>query len=552
MLKLMLLQIDSFGPLPAIIAAVLAIVVIFVTLIKRYKRCPSDRILVVYGKVGGGQSAKCIHGGAAFIFPVIQDYQFLDLTPISIEVNLINALSKQNIRVNVPSRFTIGISTEPGIMQNAAERLLGLGQNEIQELAQEIIFGQLRLVVASMDIEEINSDRDKFLTNISKSVETELKKVGLKLINVNITDIVDESGYIEALGKEAAAHAINAARKSVAEKTRDGSIGEANAVQDERTQVAELYAKAKIGEANASQNERTQVAAANAHAKIGEANADQNERVQTASAIAKAKIGEAEALKDERIKTSEANARAIDGENIAKISIAESDALRREREAEAEKRAIASEKVQAAKALEESYAAEKEAEDARASRDKATKYADIVVPAEIAKSKVEIDAEAEAENIRRIAKGEADAILMKKQAEAKGLYEILTKQAAGFDEIVKAAGNDPKNAAMLIIADKLPELVKTQAEAIKNIKIDKVTVWENGGGKDGKTSTSNFISGMYKSVPPLQEMFNMAGMQLPDYLKGKEIPAELASEVTETPPEASPDTTDEGTSEDAK
>ena len=537
MLNLIVLQSSQFAGLIGIGVAILFIFILLVTMIKRYKRCPSDRILVVYGKVGGGESAKCIHGGAAFIFPVIQDYQFLDLTPISIEVNLVNALSKQNIRVNVPSRFTIGISTEPGIMQNAAERLLGLPQDSIQDLAQEIIFGQLRLVVASMDIEEINNDRDKFLTNISQSVETELKKVGLKLINVNITDIVDESGYIEALGKEAAAHAINAARKSVAEKTRDGSIGEADAVQDETIKVSELKAKAKIGEAKAAQNERIQVAAAMAEAKIGEANANQNERVQTANAVALAKIGEAEALRSERIKTSEANALAITGENTAKISIAESDALRREREAEAEKRAIATEKIQAAKALEEAYAAEQEAENARASRDKATKYADIVVPAEIAKSKVEIDAEAKAENIRRIAKGEADAIFLKAEAEAKGLYEVLTKQAAGFDKIVQAAGNDSKNAALLLIADKLPELVKTQAEAIKNIKIDKVTVWENGGGKEGKTSTSNFISGMYKSVPPLQEMFNMAGMQLPEYLKGKEIPIDLVEDKNNEPKE---------------
>ncbi|MEC3906454.1 SPFH domain-containing protein [Tamlana sp. 2201CG12-4] len=523
MLLTISLQAFNIGFPMAVIAAILFIFLFFIILIRRYKRCPSDRILVVYGKVGGGQSAKCIHGGAAFIFPVIQDYEFLDLTPISIEVNLVNALSKQNIRVNVPSRFTIGVSTEPGVMQNAAERLLGLAMSDIQELAKEIIFGQLRLVVASMDIEEINSDRDKFLSNISKSVESELKKVGLKLINVNITDIVDESGYIEALGKEAAAHAINAARKSVAEKTRDGSIGEANAVQDERTQVAELNAKAKIGEANAMQNERTQVAAANAQAKIGEANASQTERVQTASAVAQAKIGEAEALKEERIKTSEANARAIDGENIAKISIAESDAQRREREAEAEKRAIAAEKVQAAKALEEAYAAEKEAEVARAERERSSQLADIIVPAEIDKRKVEIDAEAEAENIRRIAKGQADAILLKAQAEAEGLYEVLTKQAAGLDQIVKAAGNDSKDAVLLLIADKLPELVKTQAEAIKNIKIDKVTVWENGGSKNGKSSTANFLSGMYKSVPPLQDMFNMAGMQLPEYLSGKEV-----------------------------
>jgi flotillin len=453
-----LLTLETFNlGLPiVVIIAILFIFVMLIVLIKRYKRCPSDRILVVYGKVGGGQSAKCIHGGAAFIFPVIQDYEFLNLTPMSVEINLVNALSKQNIRVNVPSRFTIGISTEPGVMQNAAERLLGLPMQDIQELAKEIIFGQLRLVVASMDIEEINNDRDKFLTNISQSVESELKKVGLKLINVNITDIVDESGYIEALGKEAAAHAINAARKSVAEKVRDGSIGEANAVQDQRSQVAA------------------------------------------------------------------ANAQAVEGENTAKIAVANSDSLRRQREAEADRVATASEKVQTAKGLEESYAAEKLAEIARADRERSAQMADIIVPAEIDKQKVEIDAEAEAERIRRRAKGEADAILYKAQAEAQGLFEVLTKQAAGLDQIVKAAGNNSKDAVLLLIADKLPELVRMQSEAIKNIKIDKVTVWENGSGADGKTSTANFLSGMYKSVPPLQEMFNMAGMELPEYLKGKD------------------------------
>ena len=450
-------------------AAIIIIPIVFLfAMVRRYKRCPSDRILVVYGKTGGGQSAKCIHGGAAFIWPIIQDYEFLDLTPMSIEVNLTNALSKQNIRVNVPSRFTIGISTEPSVMQNAAERLLGLTLEAVKDLAQEIIFGQLRLVVASMDIEEINSDRDQFLSHITHSVEAELKKVGLKLINVNITDIHDESGYIEALGKEAAAKAINEAKVSVAKKVRDGSIGEANAMQDQRIQVAA------------------------------------------------------------------ANANAVHGENTAKVQVANSNADRRSREAEAERIANAAEKVQAAKALEEAYAAEKIAEEARAKRKEAEQGADIIVPARIDKQKIEIDAEAEAEQIRRIAKGEADAIFMKKEAEAKGMYEILTKQALGLEQIVKAAGNNSKDAVLLLVADKLPELVRTQAEAIKNIKIDKITVWENGGGKDGKTSTSNFISGMYKAVPPLQEMFNMAGMQLPNYLKGEEVDETSEKPIIET------------------
>ena len=452
-----------------IIAAVLFVT--FAAILKRYRRCPSDKILVIYGKTGKNRtgsisSAKCVHGGAAFIWPVFQDYAFLDLKPISIECNLTNALSKQNIRVDVPCRFTVGISTEPEVMTNAAERLLGLSSDSIQNVATDILFGQLRLVIATMDIEEINADRDKFLASVSANVEAELRKIGLKLINVNVTDIRDESGYIEALGKEAAAKAINDAKKSVAEQNRFGEIGKAEADRDKDIRMAET-------------------------------------------------------TRDTRIKTAEANALAVEGENSSKIAIANSDALRREKEAEAARVAVAAEKVQAAKALEEAYKSERDAELARADREKATQQANVVVPAQIEKEKAIIDAEAEAEKIRRKAKGEADAIFAKMDAQARGTLEILSKQAEGFGKMVSAADGDPQKAVLMLIADKLPELVKTQVEAVKGINIDKVTVWDTGNGTEGKTATSNFISGMMKSVPPLDELFKMAGLELPSYLKGQ-------------------------------
>ncbi|WP_106830340.1 flotillin family protein [Parabacteroides pacaensis] len=466
-----------------IVVIVAVLFISFAAILSRYKRCPSDKILVVYGrtgknKEGGVSSARCIHGGAAFIWPVFQSYAFLDLTPLSIECNLTNALSKQNIRVDVPCRFTVGISTEADSMTNAAERLLGQRKENIQNLATDILFGQLRLVIATMDIEEINSDRDKFLANVSANVEAELRKIGLKLINVNVTDLRDESGYIEALGKEAAAKAINDAKKSVAEQNRFGEIGKAEADRDKDIRIAET-------------------------------------------------------VRDTRIRTSEANATAIEGENNAKISIADSDAIRREREAEAARRATAAEKVQSAKALEEAYTAEKEAEIARAEREKATQQANIIVPAQIEKEKAIIDAEAEAERIRRKAKGEADAIYAKMAAEAQGMYEVLTKQAEGYDRIVKAAAGDPDKAVMMLITDKLPELVKTQVEAVKNIKIDKVTVWDGNANGNGNTSTANFISGMMKSVPPLNDLFHMAGMNLPSYLKGPEVKKEEGTHENE-------------------
>lgn len=486
------------NPVLLIAILVIAFFLLVSALLARFKRCPSDKILVIYGKTGGS-SARCVHGGGVFIWPVIQDYAFLDLKPISIEANLTNALSRQNIRVDVPCRFTVGISTEADSMNNAAERLLGLSADQIQELSKDILFGQLRLVIATMTIEEINSDRDKFLDNISKNVDTELKKIGLKLINVNVTDIKDESGYIEALGKEAAAKAINEAKISVAEQEKIGETGKAMADRERDTQIAETHRDRDV--------------------KIAVTNKDRE--VSIAEAAKDESIGKAEAQKFTRIKTSEANAVAVKGENEAKIAIASSDALRREKEAEALRIAVTAEKVQQAKALEESYLAEQKAEIARSERERASQVANVIVHAEIEKQKAIIQAQADAERIRENAKGEADAIYAKMEAEAKGLFEILTKQAQGYEKVVDAAGGDPTKAFQLLLIEKLPELVKTQVEAVKNIKIDKITVWDSASNGDGSTTTANFVSGMMKTVPPLNELFNMAGLNLPSYLKGK-------------------------------
>ena len=448
------------------VVGIVVLVVLFAAVINRYRRCPSDKILVIYGGSGSKKSAKCVHGGGAFVWPIIEDYAYLSLTPISIDANLTNALSRQNIRVDVPCRFTVGISTDEECMTAAAERLLGLSAQQIQELARDILFGQLRLVIATMSIEELNSDRDKFLEAISSNVEVELIKIGLRLINVNVTDINDESGYIEALGQEAAAKAINEAKVRVAEQE-----------------------------------------------KIGE-------------------IGKADANRETRIRTAEANAQAVKGENEAKVEIANSDAERREREAEAQRKAVAAEKVAQAKALEEAYSAEQKAEEARAERERATQSANVLVSQEIEKQRKIIEAEAEAEKVRVNARGEADAQFAKMEAEARGLFEILNKQAQGYDKMIQAAGGDATKAYTLLLLEKLPELVKTQVEAVKGINIDKVTVWDSGASTDGKGSTANFVSGLMKAVPPLQDLFDQAGMALPTYL-GKKAEEQKEEEKTE-------------------
>ena len=463
-------------PPTLIVVVVLALVVVVAILAvtKRIKTCPSDQILVKYGQVGGNRSAKNIHGGTTFIWPVIQGYRYLDLTPMTVDIQLEGALSKQNIRVNVPSRFTFGVGTTEELMNNAAERLLSLTTQQIEDTTKDIIFGQLRATIATMDIEEINGDREKFESRVLDNIESELMKIGLRLINVNISDITDESGYIEALGQRAAAEAVNKARIQVAQQDRDGAVGSAEAQQDQRVRVAD------------------------------------------------------------------ANAKAVTGENEAKAIEADSEASLRVARAEAKRLGDASEAVKGAAAEREGYEAEKRAEETRAERDRATQFADVVVPAEIERDRVTTEAEGEKSKAVLAGRAEGEALQAKLAGEAEGRREILTKMAEGLKEIVAAADRDPDAAARLMIVDKLDSIVEAQAKAISNIDFEKIVVYDGGNGN----AVGNFLGGLTQALPALHEFAKMAGMELPEYLgqligNGVKSPVPAAATAS-TNPEVGP------------
>ena len=433
-----------------------------ILLVTRYKRCASDEILVVYGRVGGGKASRCIHGGATLVWPLIQDWKKLSLIPMTINIPLTNALSQENIRINVPSTFTVGISTDPLIMNNAAERLLHLQPNQIESMASEIIFGQLRLTVASLTIRQINADRDRFFELIRENVGHELNKLGLNLINVNITDITDDSDFIESIGQKAAAGAVNAAKADVAAANRDGDIGQAEANRTRDIQVAENQAAAEIGKKGADASQRKEVAALEAN--------------------------------------------AIEGENTSRANIAEYNATLAEKEAEAMQRAEVARRT-----------AEMEVQKAQYMLEQERLKAEEIVREEIAKTQIEIAAEAEAERQRRVASGEADAILAKYRAEAEGVQAVLEAKAAGYSNLVASAGGDAKAAATLLMVEKIEDIVARQVEAISNLQIDKITVWDSAGG-NGEGSTANFVSSLIHSLPPVHDVAKMAGVDLPDYL----------------------------------
>ncbi len=520
----------------------LLVAVLFFTFVallaSRYKRCPSNCILVIFGKVKKGDTAKCIHGGAAFVWPLIQDYAFLSLEPIQIEIPLKDALSMENIRVNVPSVFTVAIGTDGPLMQNAAIRLLGLDPVHIKKQAEDIIFGQLRQVIASMRIEDINRDREKFLLSIQSSLEPELAKIGLVLINVNITDITDSSGYIVAIGQKAASQAVQQARGDVADQVKLGEVHVAEAEREKFVQVAEANKQREIGVRDAEKEQAVRIAELDKDQQVGEKRAsferesqvkdaeremavrvaelDKQQQVGERRAVFEREMQVKDAEREMRTSVANANAAAIDGENTAAAMVASSTAGLRVKEAEAYQLSETRKREAEAAVLEAQNRAMAKAALADAERIEAERRASLEAPAKAEKAKTIVEAEAEAAKRRLEAEAEAAAIFMKLEAEARGQFEILARKGEGLKQIVEACGGADK-AFQLMMLEHLDQLAEQSAKAISNIKFDKVVVWD--GGRDGNSATSSFLHSMARSMPPiLQVMKDIGGVEIPESL----------------------------------
>jgi flotillin len=542
------------------IVVVLFAFCIFMLMVNRYKRCRSDQVLVIFGKVGGGNTSRCIHGGAAFVWPLIQDHAYLSLEPIQIEIPLKGALSAENIRVSVPSVFTVAIGTDVETMNNAAIRLLRLCTEEIKQQAGDIIFGQLRQVIASMHIEEINRDRDKFLLSIQTSLEPELKKIGLVLINVNITDITDESGYIEAIGRKAASQAVQKAKVDVAEQEKLGQIGVAEAEREKQIQVANATKLREIGTREAVREQAVRLAQLEKEQKVGEQTAayerdaqiketQRQQAVRIAELDKEQKVGEQKAgfereaqVKDAeramRIALADANAKAITGEAEAQARIAAAQATLQVKQAEAYQLGETRKREAEAAVQEAQNRALAKTAQAQGERVEAERRAAVEAPAKAEKARIIVEAEAEAEKRRIEAEGQASAIFANLEAEARGQYEILAKKGEGLQRIIEACGGSAQ-AFQLLMLEHLDNLAQVSAKAISNIKFDKVVVWENGSNGQGASSTSHFLQSMARVMPPmLQVMKDIGGVEMPEFLarlSPEQRPATSANKPQEGP-----------------
>ena len=458
------------------------IIIIFalvVLVIKQYKICPNDKVMVIYGAGSSASSgARIVQGGGALVIPFLQNFRYMSLAPMSITVDLQNALSANNIRLSLPSQFTIAIASKSSdLIQNAVRNLLDMDESGIQKTASDIIIGALRAVVGKLTIDELIRDRVAFIKAINDDVNSELNKIGLDLVNVNIRDIQDSSGYIEAMGKKAASEAVNKAQIDVSEQERIGKIGVETNNRERDVTVAEQETQGSIG-------------------------------ISTAE-------------RDRDIRQAELTAETKKGQNTASAAVADSNADLAVREA----RAFQTGEVARAQAQEIVANEQRKATQAELAKEQ-------LPAAEVAKEQLVIESSATAEKARLIAKGEADAILLRFEAEAKGVQLVLEAKAAGYKMIIDAAGGDPQAAANLMMIEKMAEIVKIQSEAIANLKIDSIHVWDSGNGGDGG-GVQGFIKNLVAALPPLQDIAAQVGFKLPDFMgslipkepKGKEPPA---------------------------
>ena len=513
----------------AILIGVIVFVLILstVVVISRYVKCKPNEILIKYGKLGSGKadavkSAKIVHGKGTFVIPIIQGYATMSLEPIQMNLDFKGALSAENIRVDVPTNLTVAIDTEDAMMQTAAERLLGMDQRAIQNLVSEVIYGQMRIVIAKLTISEMNTDRDKFQQMISENVTNELKKYGLKLMNINIVNIQDAANIIVNMGKEAAAKTENEALFRIAEQEKVGKSRIAKENKEKEIAVAEADAeeKSKVAEANKTRDLNIASAERERITGIEKAKAEKETNVAKAIAEKDAKVAEANADRDIRQANADKNAKVAT--NLALQEIAQSNAELEVKQADAKRLAGEAQVDAETKVAIKRQEQEREVEKAKAAKVEQQLQAEKVIPAEMAKKETVIKAEAEAEKLKKEADGYSAATLAKAKAdaeatrlrgeaeakanqakllaEAEGKKQSLLAEAEAYKQMLEASEQHPDLAIQFKIVEKInyTDIAKAQSAAFEKMNLGNINIYDSGDGK----SAANFMKNMVNTVAP--------------------------------------------------
>lgn len=501
--------------LSILICAIVALVILStIIILTRYRKARPDEILIKYGKMNGSKAAKIVRGNGAFIWPIINAYETMSLQPIQLNLDFRQAISKENIRVDVPSNVVVAVSSDPDLQQLAVERLLGMSTEDLKRLVAETVYGQMRIVIAQMTIVELNSDRETFQIKVMENVTNELKKFGLELKNINIQDIRDHARIIENLGQLATATAdkdaqVNIATQkqekmtSIAEQSRVEETKVAETNKDKMIAVAAAERDREIGIAQARATKIAEIAKTQAEQEVQEANAQKESRIgqnlalqEVAASDAELTVKKAEAEKTARVGAN--TAAEVVAKSEAELAVAKAEAARMEGEANV----IAEQSVK-----QKREERERDVELARAEKVEAMLKAEKIVPAQMMKKEVEVNAEAikqksiieaqgEAEAIKAKAIAEAEAIRMKGEAEGAARAAILKAEADNFAQMLEASQTHPEIAVQFKMVDNYVKIAEHQADAYSNLKLGDVKVYGN------PETAGSFMSNLMSHVAP--------------------------------------------------
>jgi len=322
---------------------------------------------------------RTVTGGRTVRIPIIERVQWLSLGTLPLEILVQDAYSKGNVPLAVQAVANVKIASAPeAVFNNAVERLLGKGQDEIERLARETLTGNLRGVLAKLTPEEVNEDRLGFARHLSEEADHDLKKLGLQLDVLKIQHVSDKVGYLQAIGERATAEAL-----------RDAEIAKASAIAETRQKQAEAMQLAEVATAMADAEVKKQQAEARKMAAVAEADADAAIKQRQAQAKQLAEIADAQAQAE--IKKQQAAARQLAdvAHAQADVKIAEARNALRLRQAELNRESETAEKVARVTAERAETEAKTELEQRRVEMEKTRLQADVVQPAEAARMAAE-------------------------------------------------------------------------------------------------------------------------------------------------------------------
>ena len=399
----------EYLPIIGIVAAV--IVILFFS---GYLKAPPDTAYIITG-LG---KKRILIGKAGWRMPFFERVDKLSLRVMQVDVKTSEAVpTNEFINVSVDGVANIKVSSNPALLQRAAEALLGMRQGELISLVTQVLEGNMREIVGSVGLKEMVQDRQGVAKKITENVVPDMEKLGIEVVNFNIQNFKDNAGTIENMGID-----------NVEQIRKNAQIAKANAQRD-------------IAIASAHAQEEANAVKVQADKKIADQNAELAVRQAEVQIVADTKKAEADA------------AYSIQQENQRKtieVTKVSADIARREKETELAEREIAikerkldAEVRKQADAMK--YKAEKEAEAdlIRRQKDAEAKMYEAVKEAEARKAEAEalrFAMEQEAEGIRAKGLAEAEAIEKKAEAQKKmGEASIIEMYLAALPEVVKNA-----------------------------------------------------------------------------------------------------------------